>query len=171
MDKAGLISTPVFVISAPMEFWSLPCAAFHSLGSYANIGFLHHLLSPHGQPNKPLGTFLPIRKRRPLDSYDLSTRWRRAHPPILVGRFLTKRVLNIEYVARKFKPLWRANKGFKIHDVGKNKAVFTFHDNIDRERVLANGPWMYDKYLVILEKLDGDTPITSLRLIETPIWL
>jgi hypothetical protein len=30
---------------------------------------------------------------------------------------------------------------------------------------------MYEKYMVVLEKLEGDTPITSLRLEETPLWI
>ena len=74
-------------------------------------------------------------------------------------------------MARTFKPLLRATKGFKVRDAGKNRVVFTFNDNIDRERVISNGPWMYEKYMVVLEKLEGDTPITSLRLKETPLWI
>ena len=62
----------------------------------------------------------------------------------LAGRFLTKRVLNLESVARTFRPLWRAINRFRVRDMGGNRAIFIFNDRIDRERVVSNSPWMYD---------------------------
>ena len=70
----------------------------------------------------------------------------------LAGKFLTKRIINVEAVARTFKPLWKPVGELKIQDVGRNVLVFEFDDALDLERVLEFEPWSYDKSLVIFQK-------------------
>ena len=36
----------------------------------------------------------------------------------IITRFLTKRALNMDVIARAFNPLWRAHNGFKIQTIG-----------------------------------------------------
>jgi hypothetical protein len=57
----------------------------------------------------------------------------------LAAKFLTRRTLNVESVARTFKPLWRTDHGFTIRDMNDNKLVFVFEDEADRERVMNHG--------------------------------
>ena len=38
----------------------------------------------------------------------------------LAGRFFTKRVVNVDAIARTFKPLWKTIGELKIRDVGEN---------------------------------------------------
>jgi hypothetical protein len=64
---------------------------------------------------------------------------------------LTKRVVNIEAVLRTLKPLWRSAHGLTGRDMGSNRVMFLFTDTVDMERVLANGPWSFDKYLILLK--------------------
>ena len=66
----------------------------------------------------------------------------------LAGKFFTKRVLNVEAVARTFKPLWKLVGELKIRDSGDNVLVFEFEDVMDLERVLEYEPWSYDKSLI-----------------------
>ena len=66
----------------------------------------------------------------------------------LAGKFFTKRVLNVDAVARTFKPLWRVSGELKIRDLGENILLFEFDDNLDMERVLEYEPWSYDKSFV-----------------------
>nr|POE70499.1 hypothetical protein CFP56_22899 [Quercus suber] len=51
----------------------------------------------------------------------------------LAGKFFTKRVLNVDAVARTFKPLWRVSGELKIRDLGENILLFEFDDNLDME--------------------------------------
>lgn len=70
----------------------------------------------------------------------------------MVGKFLTKKVLNVDTVAYTFKPLWKLTGELKIRDVRKNILLFEFEDNLDLERVLEFEPWSYDKSLVVFQR-------------------
>ena len=69
----------------------------------------------------------------------------------LAGKFLTKRVLNVDAVARTFKPLWKPIGELKIRDVGDNILLFEFEDSLDLQRVLEFEPWSYDKNLMVFQ--------------------
>ena len=90
---------------------------------------------------------------------------------ILVAHFLTRRPINTESITRTFRPLWRVEKGFVIKDLGDNKASITFQDDVDLERVITNGPWSYDKFLVVLQRVDDDTPLASMTLNLAVFWV
>lgn len=90
---------------------------------------------------------------------------------ILVARFLTRKPINTEAVSRTFRPLWRAEKGFVVKDLGDNKASITFQDDVELERVISNGPWSYDKFLVVLQRVEDDTPLTAMNLNLAVFWV
>ncbi|KAL0001164.1 hypothetical protein SO802_014945 [Lithocarpus litseifolius] len=71
----------------------------------------------------------------------------------LVGRFYTKRVLNVDAVARTFKPLWRTVGELQIRDIGEHILMFEFEDILDLECVLEFEPWSYGKHLVVFERV------------------
>ena len=55
----------------------------------------------------------------------------------VVAKFFTKRKINLEAVARTLKSFWKAEQGFEIRDLGENKALFVFKDEIDMDSVDA----------------------------------
>ena len=80
----------------------------------------------------------------------------------LATKFLTKRVVNVESMARMFRPLWRSEKDVQIKDMGNNILFFNFEDECDLDKVLEHEPWTYDKHLVVFEKVTANVPISSL---------
>ena len=90
---------------------------------------------------------------------------------LLAAKFLTKRVVNIESVARTFKPLWRTQKDFKINDMGDNILFLDFEDECDLQRVVEHEPWTYDKHLVIFERVRKNDSISDLRFQFTSFWI
>ena len=90
---------------------------------------------------------------------------------VLAAKFFTRRTVNVEAIARTFKPLWKTARGFTVKDMGENRMVFTFEDEVDLERVLLNEPWTYDKYLVILQRVDSDVSIDSMVFSTVPFWV
>ena len=77
----------------------------------------------------------------------------------LAGKFLTKWVLNVEAVARIFKPLWKLVGELKIRDIG------------DLERVLEYEPWSYDKSLVVFKKATDIESILYLDFDQVTFWV
>ena len=55
---------------------------------------------------------------------------------VLAAKFLTKRSLNMDAVARTFRPLWRTKESFQLTSVGNNTMLFEFGSDIDAEKVL-----------------------------------
>ena len=50
---------------------------------------------------------------------------------VLAAKFFTKRTVNIDAVAKTFRPLWRVRQNFNIRDAGNNNLVFAFELEVD----------------------------------------
>ena len=55
---------------------------------------------------------------------------------ILVGKFYTKRLVNLELVARVLKIARKTKENFEVSDLGENRALFLFQTMDDLDRVL-----------------------------------
>ena len=55
---------------------------------------------------------------------------------IIAAKFFTRRVLNMEAIARTFKQLWATKKGFEVKDMGNHVVLFVFSDKTDADKVL-----------------------------------
>ena len=88
----------------------------------------------------------------------------------LVAKFFT-RTVNIDAVAKTFRPLWRTSKDFRIRAAGKNHLVFEFEDWADAEKVLLGEPWSFDRSLIVFQRIDGGTPIHNLDFSYISIWV
>ena len=82
--------------------------------------------------------------------------------PTLAAKFYTRRVINVEAIARTFKPLWQTRKSFSIQDVGDNMALIEFEEAADLERVLLGEPWSYNKYLIAFHRLSNEIAVEDL---------
>ena len=89
----------------------------------------------------------------------------------LAAKFLTRRSLNVEAVARTFKPLWRTDKSFTIRDMSDNIVVIVFDDEADRERVLQGEPWTYDKHLIVFQRITEEEAIEEVNFNEISFWI
>ena len=89
----------------------------------------------------------------------------------LAGRFYTKRVLNVDAVARTFKPLWRTTGELKIRDIGEHILLFEFEDALDLERVMEFEPWSYDKHLVAFERVLDIESVPFLDFSRATFWV
>ena len=81
---------------------------------------------------------------------------------MLAAKFLTSRFLPMEAVAKMFKQLWRSTNGFKIRHIGDHKCLFVSNNLHDADRIIKNQPWSFDKYLVVIQRYDGESPAREL---------
>ena len=80
----------------------------------------------------------------------------------IVAKFFTKRKVNLGAVANTLKSAWRTDLSFEVRDLGENKAVVLFEDETDMIRVLTNGPWSFEKYLLAVHKLGEEEQIQNI---------
>ncbi|KAL0007019.1 hypothetical protein SO802_008521 [Lithocarpus litseifolius] len=90
---------------------------------------------------------------------------------VLVVKFLTKRALNIDAIAKTFTPLWRAKNGFKIQKEGDHVVLFTFDDKSEMEKIVAIEPWSFDKNLMVLQSYDKEVDLTEMEFKWVTFWV
>ena len=88
----------------------------------------------------------------------------------IIAKFLTKRALNMDVIARTFNPLWRGN-GFKIQNLGDHIILFTFDNQKEVEKILSSEPWSFDKHLVVMQQYDKETPVSDVKFDKASFWV
>ena len=89
----------------------------------------------------------------------------------IAAKFLTKRAINMEVIAKIFTLLWRARNGFKIQSFGDHKILFTFDNREDGVRILEGEPWTFDKHLVIMSRYDNKSSLQDIKFEKTKLWV
>jgi hypothetical protein len=90
---------------------------------------------------------------------------------VLAAKFCTKRVINIDAVMRTLKPLWRAVCGLKGRNMGDNRVMFLFENTVEMEWVMANGPWSFDKFLILFKRIDDDVSFSNVVFNSCAFWV
>nr|XP_023870303.1 uncharacterized protein LOC111982915 [Quercus suber] len=91
--------------------------------------------------------------------------------PVLIGKFCTKRRVNLESIARVLKLVRKTENSFEVSDLGENKVMFLFQKKDDMERVLLLSPWSFDKYLLILHKMVRSEAVKDIKFNKAPFWI
>ncbi|KAI7981836.1 Uncharacterized protein LOK49_Contig11G00008 [Camellia lanceoleosa] len=89
----------------------------------------------------------------------------------LVGRILTHRPVNAEAFRSTMAAVWKPIKGMQFKALGDNLFLFQFNHIVDKNRVLARGPWNFDKQLVLLEELDGSLQPSEVQFRSVLFWV
>ncbi|KAL0013013.1 hypothetical protein SO802_000082 [Lithocarpus litseifolius] len=89
----------------------------------------------------------------------------------LAAKFLTKRTLIVEAVARTFSPLWKSQNDFHIKDTSNNILLFVFESDANAVPILVNEPWSFDQHLVLLQRYEDNTPIRDLIFFFAVFWV
>ena len=104
------------------------------------------------------------------DEIDLSGN-RKTTSFVLLAKFFTCRSLNLEVVAKTFRPLWHTRDNFEVSDAGNNKLLFAFHSEEDVKKVLMGEPWSFDRHLVVFQRYTTSTPIEELSFDKVSFWI
>ena len=89
----------------------------------------------------------------------------------MAAKFLTRRILNMEAIAKKFTLLWKTRKGFEIRDMGDHMVTFAFPNASDIDRIPLGEPWTFDRHLVVLEKMKNSDANEELGFNLTSFWV
>ncbi|XP_050247342.1 uncharacterized protein At4g02000-like [Quercus robur] len=104
------------------------------------------------------------------NKFDLSKNKKR-QTYTLAAKFFTRRSINIEAVAKTFRPLWRTRRKFEVSNAGDNILLFAFESEEDIEKVLMGEPWAFDRHLVVFQRYDMSSPIENLQFNKVAFWI
>ncbi|XP_030936213.1 uncharacterized protein At4g02000-like [Quercus lobata] len=90
---------------------------------------------------------------------------------VLAVKFLTKRALNIDAIAKTFTPLWRAKNGFKIQKEADQVVLFTFDDASEMDKIVAAEPWSFDKHLMVMQTYDKEIDLAVMEFKWATFWV
>ena len=89
----------------------------------------------------------------------------------IAAKFLTRRAINMEIIAKTFNPLWRAKNGFKIQSFGDHKILFIFDNKDDVDRILEGEPWTFDKHLVVMSRHENESTLQDIKFEKMKLWV
>nr|POE66312.1 uncharacterized protein CFP56_75139 [Quercus suber] len=90
---------------------------------------------------------------------------------ILVARLFTKRRVNVETLVRTLKSMWRPVQNFEVRDLGSNTVLIIFDDDAALMKILTQGPWSFDKYLIRPYKPKDDESADDAMFLHTSLWV
>lgn len=90
---------------------------------------------------------------------------------VLAAKFFTRRLINVEAVARTFCPLWHMKRNCEVSMVGDNVVLIVFEWEVDAEKVIQGEPWVFNRHLVVLQRYNGTTPINKLSFDSSTFWV
>uniref|UniRef100_A0A7N2MGE8 DUF4283 domain-containing protein n=1 Tax=Quercus lobata TaxID=97700 RepID=A0A7N2MGE8_QUELO len=90
---------------------------------------------------------------------------------ILAAKFLTKKALNIEAIAKTFTPLWRSKNDLRIKKESDHVVLFSFDDKSEMEKVMEAEPWSFDKRLMVLQWYGREMDVGDMEFRKVTFWV
>ncbi|TXG73161.1 hypothetical protein EZV62_001740 [Acer yangbiense] len=89
----------------------------------------------------------------------------------LVGKVMTKVLVNKEAFIKVFTTIWKVSEWVDIEWVEGNIFTFQFFNMEDQNRIINGGPWNFDKVVVVLKMMPLDGDITNLKFNKVEFWI
>ena len=90
---------------------------------------------------------------------------------VLVAHLFTKCRVSIETLSRTLRSMWRSIQNFEIRDLGSNTTLLLFENEADSLKILSQGPWSFDKYLMDLYKPKEDELVDDATFDGASFWV
>jgi hypothetical protein len=88
----------------------------------------------------------------------------------VVGTVLTDKPIRFQFMEERLPSIWRPGQGVTITQAGENRFHFQFYHEWDLERVLQNGLWTFDGFLLVFKKLEIGEAISEVVFNEVEVW-
>ncbi|TXG54037.1 hypothetical protein EZV62_019293 [Acer yangbiense] len=113
------------------------------------------------EKEKPVGTL----------ATNLKKRGERLLSLCLVGKVLTNKLVNKEAFINVMTLIWRVSKGVEIEALEGNVFVFHFKNLEDRKYIQSEGPWTFDKAIIVFEEPLGTGDIAQMEFNTVEFWV
>ncbi|KAK2417945.1 hypothetical protein QL285_040187 [Trifolium repens] len=89
----------------------------------------------------------------------------------LFGIFLTNKPICAKVMIDKMGDIWQSGMGITIEEAYPGLFVFQLFLQLDVQRILKQGPWLFDYHTFVLNTLaDGEDP-REVPLFKVPFWI
>ena len=88
-----------------------------------------------------------------------------------VGKVMSKKLAHPEAISLSLGRVWCPIKGISCREIGTNTFIFSFHQESGKRKALEDGPWMFEKDLVVVEDYDPGKRPEDYEFNEIPIWV
>ncbi|XBI97037.1 hypothetical protein VPH35_033242 [Triticum aestivum] len=91
--------------------------------------------------------------------------------PQAVGKLFSEKLAHAGVVGNTLGRIWCPIKGLGCSELRENIFLFTFRQPVGRRRALEDGPWWFDKELLVIEKFDPEKTLEEYDFNLIPIWI
>ncbi|KAE8790024.1 LRR receptor-like serine/threonine-protein kinase FLS2 [Hordeum vulgare] len=91
--------------------------------------------------------------------------------PHAIGKVLFEKPAHSNAISLSLGRVWCPIKGIDYREVGDNLFMITFKQEPGKRKVLEDGPWMFDKDLVVVEDYDPGKRLEDYEFHDIPIWV
>lgn len=67
--------------------------------------------------------------------------------------------------------VWRPRRGVTITKTEKGLFLFQFYRQLDLERVVERGPWIFDNHLLVLGRVQMGAALSNIPLVHVAFWV
>ncbi|WJX72347.1 hypothetical protein P8452_56235 [Trifolium repens] len=89
----------------------------------------------------------------------------------LVGRFVHDRPIRFNSMKACLADVWRPVKGMKVKEASPGLYLFKFFHPLDVDGVLKGGPWTFDNFTLIIERLKIWVALHDIPLFHVNFWV
>jgi interleukin-1 receptor-associated kinase 1 len=89
----------------------------------------------------------------------------------LASKTWTENPYNVRAFKQTITQAWRLKNPIEVQDLEKNLFLFRFSTKKDADTVLRNGPWSFDRNLLILHKVTGEEQPSDLNMHKVSFWV
>lgn len=88
----------------------------------------------------------------------------------LAGKLWSDNTYNVRAFKQTIVQSWHLRNPVEIQDLSRNLYLFRFATRKDAENVLKNGPWNFDRNLLILNRVSGEEQPLDLDMHTVSFW-
>jgi hypothetical protein len=84
---------------------------------------------------------------------------------------LADREIQIAYFSERMSRAWKPDKRVMITKSVDDRYLFQFHYKVDAARVLEEGPWLYDNFHIVMDRISPGTVASFVPLNHIDFWV
>ncbi|KAM0929083.1 hypothetical protein ACQ4PT_001842 [Festuca glaucescens] len=91
--------------------------------------------------------------------------------PQAIGKLMLEKQAHPGAIENALGPIWCPMKGIDCKDLGDNVFLFTFKQEGGWKKAVENGPWMFEKELLVMEEYDPAKKLEEYLFSHILIWV